>query len=56
MKDYKILLSVKPEDVSKLNQLKDGDFIHAKGMCVGIVKQDDPTEISIQIKAEKINE
>ncbi len=55
-KEYKILLDVKPEDVSKLNQLKEGDFINAKGRCVGIVKQEDPTVISIQIKADKINE
>lgn len=55
-KDYRILLIVKPEDVSKLNQLKEGDFINAKGKCVGIVKQDNPTEISIQIQSEKINE
>ena len=55
-KEYKILLDVKPEDVSKLNQLKEGDFINDKGRCVGIVKQEDPTVISIQIKADKINE
>ena len=55
-KDYSISVDVPPERVSELNKLKIGDFINVKGECVGVVKQDSPTDISIQVKGEKINE
>ena len=55
-KEYSIVVDVPPERVSELNKLKIGDFINVKGTCVGIVKQDKPTDVSVQIKADKINE
>ena len=55
-KDYSLSLQIKPSKVSILNSLKEGDFVNAKGTCVGIVKQDSPTDISIQIETDKVNE
>lgn len=55
-KDYSTVIDIPPEKVSELNKLKTGDFVNAKGTCVGVVKQESPTDISIQVQAEKINE
>ena len=55
-KNYSIAVDIPPERVSELNKLNIGDFINVKGKCVGVVKQDSPTDISIQVKGEKINE
>lgn len=55
-KSYRIMVDVDPKMVNKLNQLKYGDFINVEGKCIGIVEQSDPTDISVQIKAQKINE
>lgn len=53
---YNIQLDLGESNVKELNVLKLGDFVSAKGKCVGIVKQDDPTVVSVQIKTDKINE
>lgn len=55
-KDYSVSLAVDPKMVSKINQLKVGDFVSAEGTCEGIVQQKDLTDIAIQISADKINE
>lgn len=55
-KNFNVIIDVDQKDVSKVNQLKIGDFISASGTCVGIVPQESPTEVSIQIQADKINE
>jgi hypothetical protein len=55
-KYYKIIISVPHKDADKVNKVKFGDFVSAQGKCMGIVPQKDPTIISIQIEAEKLNE
>ena len=55
-RSYVIAASIPPERVTELNKLKVGDFINIKGKCVGVVKQDDPTHIVVQVNADKINE
>jgi len=48
-KNYWISLDYPPEKVDEVNKKKDGDFVVAEGNCIGIVKQEKPTDISIQI-------
>ncbi|WP_303667865.1 zinc-ribbon domain-containing protein [Selenomonas ruminantium] len=55
-RNYLVAASVPPERVSELNKLNVGDFVNIKGQCVGVVKQDSPTKILVQINADKINE
>lgn len=54
-KTYSIMIAVPVEKVSEINKLKDGDFVNITGECRGIVKQKDPTDITVQIDAKKIN-
>lgn len=55
-KMYRINISVAPENVSMVNNTDIGDFVRADGKCVGIVAQDEPTNICIQIDSNKINQ
>lgn len=55
-KDYNIILDIDPKNVNTVNKIKIGDFVSAEGTCVGIVKQKDPTDISIQIQSDKVNQ
>jgi hypothetical protein len=55
-KNYTVILDIDSKDVAKVNRVEEGDFVHAEGKCVGIVKQKDPTMISVQIKTKKLNE
>jgi len=54
-KNYLILVDLPSEKAAEANKVKVGDFVAAEGKCVGIVKQDDPTKISVQIQTDKIN-
>lgn len=54
-KHYAILVDLPSEKAAEANKVKTGDFVSAEGKCVGIVKQDDPTKISVQIQTNKIN-
>ena len=54
-KRYVILVDLPSEKAAEANKVKPGDFVSAEGKCVGIVKQDDPTKISVQILTNKIN-
>lgn len=54
-KNYLILVDLPLEKAAEANKVKVGDFVAAEGKCVGIVKQDDPTKISVQIQTDKIN-
>ena len=54
-KNYLILVDLPSEKAAEANKVKVGDFVVAEGKCVGIVKQDDPTKISVQIQTDKIN-
>ncbi len=55
-KTYQVLVDVPAKRASIVNGLKTGDFVNVKGKCMGIVKQKDPTQISVQIKSTKIND
>lgn len=52
-RNYSILIEYPVDRVDDVNKLKQGDFLVAEGACVGIVPQDNPTDVSIQIKVGK---
>lgn len=53
-KSYEIVLDMKPDKVSDYNSLKVYDFIVVEGTCIGIVKQDNPRKVSVQITVDKL--
>lgn len=55
-KNYNVLVSVPADKVEIINKSEEGKFVSVKGKCAGIVQQEDPTKISVQINAEKINQ
>lgn len=55
-KRYGVIVDVPKDNVDVANKMKKGDFVNVEGNCVGIVKQDDPDNISIQIHSVKVNE
>lgn len=55
-RDYSITIDVPAEKVDIVNKAEEGKFISVEGVCVGVVPQDDPTDISVQIQADKINQ
>lgn len=52
-KMYTILLDYPVERVQEINELKIGDFIVAEGVFKGVVPQDDPTVISVQLSVSE---
>ena len=50
---YTILVEYPTDRVEELNKLKFDDFVVVSGHCVGLVKQENPTEINVQIKLGK---
>ena len=52
-RQYSILVQYPVDRVDDVNKLKYGDFLVAEGACVGIVPQDEPTDVSIQIQVGK---
>ena len=55
-KRYSIILQIDSENTKAVNSINVGDFISAKGKGIGIVPQEDPTVISVQIHTDSINE
>ena len=55
-KAYYIDIDVPADKVEIVNKAEEGKFINVEGTCVGIVPQDDPTSVSVQIHANKINQ
>lgn len=53
---YYIMLSVDSNNTKSVNSVKEGDFVLAHGTCVGIVPQENPNIITIQITTDSINE
>jgi hypothetical protein len=49
-KRYSVLVEYPVDKVDEVNKLKYNDFVVAEGLCVGVVPQKDPTDVSIQIK------
>lgn len=48
-REYQILVEYPVDKNEELNKLKYGDFVLAKGECVGVVPQTNPTVISVQV-------
>lgn len=55
-KTYQVLIDIPAKKADVVNSLKTGDFVNVEGECVGIVKQDSPTVVSVQIQAKKVND
>lgn len=55
-KSYTVVVDIPAKKVKQANSVKEGDFVDVTGTCVGIVKQDDPNVVSIQIQADSINQ
>ncbi len=55
-KNYQVLIDIPAKKADVVNSLKTGDFVNVEGECVGIVRQDSPTVVSVQIKAKKVND
>ena len=55
-KTYGVIAAIPNEKIELINKVKVGDFVNVEGICVGTVKQADPTVISIQIENPKINQ
>lgn len=53
---YAVLVDVPAEKVEIVNKAEEGKFVTVQGTCIGVVKQEDPTYISIQIKADQIKQ
>ena len=55
-KTYGVIAAIPNEKIELINKVKVGDFVNVDGICVGTVKQANPTIISIQIQDPKINQ
>ena len=55
-RSYSIEIDIPADKVEIVNKAEEGKYISVQGTCVGIVKQDNPTTVSVQIKADKINQ
>jgi len=53
-KNYSVQLNYPVSKVDDVNKLNIGDFVAAEGKCVGMVPQDDPTAVSVQIHVGEI--
>lgn len=49
-KTYAVQINYPTSRVNEVNAVKNNDFVVAEGLCVGIVPQEDPTAISIQLR------
>lgn len=54
-KHYNVVVDIDKDKVEEANKVKEGDFVKAKGTCVGNVDQSEPNFISIQVHAKSIN-
>ena len=55
-KIYGVTVAIPNEKIELINKVKVNDFVNVEGICIGTVKQANPTVISIQIKDPKINQ
>ena len=53
-RNYSILVEYPVDKSEEINKLQYNDFVVAKGVCAGIIPQEEPTAISVQIYAGKI--
>ena len=50
-RNYSILVEYPVEKSEEINKLHYNDFVVAKGVCAGVIPQEEPTTISVQIYA-----
>ena len=55
-KTYDVTVAIPNGKIELINKVKVDDFVNVEGICIGTVKQANPTVISIQIKDPKINQ
>ena len=55
-KTYGVIVAIPNEKIELINKVKVDDFVNVDGICIGTVKQANPTVISIQINDPKINQ
>ena len=55
-KTYGVTVAIPNEKIELINKVKVNDFVNVEGICIGTVKQANPTDISIQIENPKINQ
>ena len=55
-KTYGVTVAIPNEKIELINKVKVNDFVNVEGICIGTVKQANPTDISIQIQDPKINQ
>ncbi len=53
-RNYTILVEYPVDKSEEINKLNYDDFVVAKGVCAGIIPQEEPTAISVQIYAGRI--
>lgn len=55
-KNYHITIAIPSEMVEIVNKAEEGKYLSVEGICVGVVPQENPKMISIQIDAKKIHQ
>lgn len=55
-KTYSILIDIDLKHADAINSVHIGDYITAQGQCVGTVDQKQPTDITVEIRAAKVND
>ena len=53
-RNYSVLVEYPVEKSEEINKLHYNDFVVAKGVCTGIVPQEEPTTVSVQIYAGRV--
>ena len=55
-KRYTVIIDVPADKVDVINKSVEGKYISVEGKCIGIVPQDNPKHISIQVQADKVSQ
>ena len=55
-RNYSVLVEYPSEMVEEINKFKQNDFVVAQGACLGLVPQDNPNAICMQVYAGKVVE
>lgn len=54
--EYSVIVGVPAEKLDVINKAVVGNYITAEGKCIGIVPQKDPTDICVQVLADKVSQ
>jgi len=52
--DYTLIIDIPNDKIDEVNKIQKNDFINVEGTCLGRVPQNDRTDISIQVQADKV--